>query len=299
VAANRLLHIILTVLAWIVVPAQFVTTLVLGLFVSLSFGLLLLPISLVWMVLFFPMVGASWLCSRAEPLRNPIGFLGIPWAVVASTYVCLMPSMGEFESRAEKLILTDSWPFSWEFWQFQTGQLDIDSTGAEPLREILIRVSRNDSLMQRTIDRLQRHQPLDSPSRTTASLGTPEGVLEVLLPLKLAADLAWPTATDEDKERLVDPIRSALKAIEAQSTPEEQAEHTADLLRTIYGHPEHVLEEHRAELMLAATQQRLTDLLDKLPTVDEADRDVLMQEMHRVNLEYIALKYPGGSRGVS
>lgn len=159
--SNRILNAILTVLAWIVVPVQFVTTLVLGILVSLSFGLLLLPISLVWMVLLFPMVGASWLCSRAEPLRNLIGLLGIPWAVVANTYACLMPSMGELESRAAKLLLANSWPFSWEFWQFQTGRLDIASTHAEPLREVLTRVSRNDSLMQRTIDRLARREQLD------------------------------------------------------------------------------------------------------------------------------------------
>lgn len=161
--SNRILNAILTVLAWIVLPVQLVTTLVLGFLVSLPLLglLLLLAISLVWMVLLFPMVGLSWLCSRAEPLRNPIGLLGIPLAVVAYTYVCLMPSMGEFESRAAKMLLADSWPFSWECWQFQRGRLDIASTQAEPLREILTRVSRNDPLTQRTIDRLARREQLD------------------------------------------------------------------------------------------------------------------------------------------
>jgi hypothetical protein len=158
------LDAILTVLAWIVVPVQLVTTLVLGLLVSLPLlGFLLqLVISLVWMVLLLlPMLGLSWLCSKAEPLRNPIGLLGIPWAVVADIYVCLMPSMGEFESRAAKVLLAESWPFSWEFWQFQRGRLDIESTKAKPLREVLIRESRNDALKQRTIDRLARREPLD------------------------------------------------------------------------------------------------------------------------------------------
>ncbi|HUX00115.1 MAG: hypothetical protein WBD63_02895 [Phycisphaerae bacterium] len=161
--SNRILDVILTVLAWIVVPVQLVTTLVLGLLVSLPLLglLLLLVISLPWMVLLIPMLGLSWLCSRAELLRNPIGLLGIPLAVVADTYACLMPSMGEFESRAAKLLLTESWPFSWEFWQFQNGRLDIASTQAEPLRKILTRVSRNDPLRQRAIDRLARHEQLD------------------------------------------------------------------------------------------------------------------------------------------
>ena len=163
VASNRILDAILTVLAWIVVPVQLVTTLVLGLLVSLPLLglLLLLAMSLVWVVLLFPMIGLSWLCSRTEPLRNPIGLLGIPLAIVADTYACLMPSMGELESRAAKLLLANSWPFSWEMWRFQTGRLDIASTQAAPLREILTRVSRNDPLMQRTIDRLARREPLD------------------------------------------------------------------------------------------------------------------------------------------
>lgn len=159
--ANRILDAILTVLAWIILPVQLVTTFVLGILVSISFGLLLFPISAIWMILLFPMLGASWLCSRVRVLRNPIGLLGIPWAVVAYTYACLMPSMGEVESRAAKLMLTESWPFSWEFWQFQTGRLHIASIEAGPLSEILARVCRMDPLKQRTLDRLSRREQLD------------------------------------------------------------------------------------------------------------------------------------------
>ena len=72
-----------------------------------------------------------------------------------------MPSMGEFESRAAKLMLTESWPFSWEFWQFQAGQLAVNSAEAEPLREVLMRVSRNDPLKWRTLERLERREQLD------------------------------------------------------------------------------------------------------------------------------------------
>ena len=160
-AANRLLDAILTVTAWIVLPAQLVTTLVLGILVRISFGSLLLPISLVWMLLLFPMLGASWLCGRIEVLRNPIGLLGVSWALVADTYAALIPSMGELESRASKLMLAESWPFSWEFWRFQIGRLDIDSTQAVSLRECLARVSRNDPVKQRTLGRLARREPLD------------------------------------------------------------------------------------------------------------------------------------------
>ena len=155
-AANRLLDWALTALAWVVLPVQLVTTLVLGLLVSVSFGLLAWPIGLLWMVFLWPLVGASWLCSRVEALRNPIGFLGIPWAILANTYVCLMPAMGELEGRAAKLLLTETWPFTWEFRRLQAGTLDLGSAAAAPLRDMLERVSRDDPIKQWTVDRLGR-----------------------------------------------------------------------------------------------------------------------------------------------
>lgn len=160
-AANRLLNAILTATAWIVVPVQLVTTSVLGILVSVSFGLLLWPISVVWAVLLGPMLGISWLCKRCEPLRVPLGVVFLPWAVMANVFVCVMPSMGELEIRAAKLMLTNAWPFSWEMWLFQTGRLDLYSSEALPLLEVVGRISRNDALMQRTIDRIAMGEQLD------------------------------------------------------------------------------------------------------------------------------------------
>jgi hypothetical protein len=159
--ANRVLDFILTMLAWVVLPVQLATTFLLGILVTCTFGLLLFPLSLVWAILVFPLVGASWLCSKAQVLRNPIGILLIPWVVVANTYACLVPSMGEMESRADKLLLTETWPFCWEYWQFGRGHLEIHWPEADRLREILDRVCRNDALRQRTVDRLAQHEQLD------------------------------------------------------------------------------------------------------------------------------------------
>jgi hypothetical protein len=160
--ANRVLNIVLGLSAWIVVPVQLVTTLVLGILVSLSFGLLLLPMSLIWAVLVGPLISASWVCHKIKVLRNPIGVLGIPLAVVADTYVSLMPSMGELESRASKLMLAESWPVCWEYWQFSTGRLAILSNEAEVLRTVLDNVTSRNVLMKRTLDRLSRGEELDS-----------------------------------------------------------------------------------------------------------------------------------------
>ena len=123
--ANRILDAILSVLVFVVLPLQIVTTFVLGLAVTLTFGLLLLPINLIWVLLLFPMVGLSWICNKAPALRNVIGIIFIPWAVIAVTFVALMPSMGELENRASKFMLCISWPFTWEFGQFLSHNLDL------------------------------------------------------------------------------------------------------------------------------------------------------------------------------
>ena len=164
-AANRTLNVVLTILAWVVLPLQIVTTLVLGILVSISFGILMLPISLVWMVLIGPLLGLSWVSHKAPLLRNLIGFIFLPWAVVADIFVCLTPSMGELENRAAKLMLCNTWPFTWEFWQFWSGRLDLTSSDvpeATALREVISRVSRRDALTQRVVRRMINREELDS-----------------------------------------------------------------------------------------------------------------------------------------
>lgn len=163
--ANRILNVVLIMLAWIVLPVQLVTTFVLGLLVSITFGLLLLPISLVWTILFGPLLGLSWFCQKVPTLRNLVGLLFLPWAVLADTFVCLMPSMGELENRTAKLMLCNTWPFTWEFWQFWRGQLNLassESPEAIELSEVVERVSRRDALMQRVVMRIINGEELDS-----------------------------------------------------------------------------------------------------------------------------------------
>ena len=158
---NRVLNAILTLLAPILAPLQLVTTLVLGLAVELTFGLLLLPITLVWVAFYMPLLGLSWICNRASVLRNVIGFVLIPWAVVAYAFVGLMPSMGELESRALKLMLCNSWPFTWELAQFSARKLDPDDPLASQVGEVMGRISKDDPLCQQVIMRVMAGEQLD------------------------------------------------------------------------------------------------------------------------------------------
>ena len=141
--AYRSLTVLLNLVGWFVIPIQIVTTFILGLLVSLTFGLLLYPLSLIWIVLFCgPLLGLSWLWEKVSFLRIPIAVLGIPLAFIGNIYVCLTPSMGELDSRVSKLLLTESWPFSLDFWRMIRKRTMPRSIGVGHLSQILYECSR-------------------------------------------------------------------------------------------------------------------------------------------------------------
>ncbi len=161
---NRILVAILFIVGIPLIPVQIVSTLVVGLAVTITFALLLIPISLVWMLLYYPMLALSWVGNRVPALREVLGIVFIPWVVVAHTFVQLMPSMGELESRAAKLMLCSSWPFTWEFSQFLSRQLDLESSdpAAVALNAVVERMSSGVILYQRVLMRVASGQQLDS-----------------------------------------------------------------------------------------------------------------------------------------
>jgi hypothetical protein len=121
--ANRIVNAVASALRPITIPVQFVTTSVGGCLVTLTFGLLLWPLGLLWIVLFMgPLLAMSWLWDRAPLLRLPLGILGVPAAILGGIYVSLLPPMGEFSSRATKLLICWTWPFSLDFLQYQRGE---------------------------------------------------------------------------------------------------------------------------------------------------------------------------------
>jgi hypothetical protein len=140
---NKIIHIIIAITSLIVIPVQMITTFVLGLFISIPFVgfLLLLPISLIWVVLFWgPLLGLSYVYERIAILRPFISIIGIPLAVVGDTYVALMPSMGEMDSRYAKMIICQTFPYTWRFNQFEKNKLNIGKD--DVLTKILREVSR-------------------------------------------------------------------------------------------------------------------------------------------------------------
>lgn len=138
---NKIIHIFIAITGIIIIPVQMVTTFILGILVSLTFGLLLIPISMVWTVCFLgPLLGLSYTFERVTILRPFISIIGIPLAVIGVIFVALMPAMGEMDSKFEKLILCRTFPYSWRFIQFQNDKLNIGKN--DVLAKILRVISR-------------------------------------------------------------------------------------------------------------------------------------------------------------
>ncbi|MFA5292054.1 MAG: hypothetical protein WC496_03375 [Phycisphaerae bacterium] len=142
---NKIISIIIAITAVIVIPVQIITTFVLGLLASLTFGLLLIPFSIIWIVLFLgPLLGLSYVYERVAITRPFISIIGIPLAVIGDTYAALLPSMGEMNNRYAKMIICQTFPYTWRFNQFENNKLNIGEK--DVLIKILREVSKNKPL---------------------------------------------------------------------------------------------------------------------------------------------------------
>ena len=85
----------------------------LGLLVHLTCGLLLIPLSLIWIMFFYvPLLTTSWLWIHVPILRPLLLVPGVVFSEVAGVFAAMMPEMGDWGSRATKQALCESWPHS-------------------------------------------------------------------------------------------------------------------------------------------------------------------------------------------
>ena len=111
---NSLIGLILAIpLAILVIP----TTMILALLVHLSFGMLLLIFSLVWLPVFALLLGSSWLWLKIPLLRPILLVPGLVIARIGFIYTSLVPDMGEKHQKAIKLALCDQWPITYRLLQ--------------------------------------------------------------------------------------------------------------------------------------------------------------------------------------
>lgn len=110
IIVNWLLNLLIIPIALIIIPIQIISTFVLGILVNLTFGLLIIPINLMWLMLFGPLLALSWLWWKAPLLRIFIALIGVPLALIAHIYTCVMPCMGEMDARYVRILNCEVWP---------------------------------------------------------------------------------------------------------------------------------------------------------------------------------------------
>lgn len=101
----------------LLIPA---VTMVLGLLVMVTFGLLLLPLSMLWILFLAPILGSSWLWINCPIARIFILVPGIIIATIGSVYASFVPDMGEKYQKVLKIGLADSWPYSFLVWKLSS-----------------------------------------------------------------------------------------------------------------------------------------------------------------------------------
>lgn len=130
---NRILEIILGIISILVIPVQAITTFLLGILIKITFGLLLFPLNIIWSVLFLhPLIGLSYVYEKVPLLRILVAVIGIPIAIIGNTYTSLIPAMGDTDSRLSKLLLTESFPYSWHYHRLTLGSYLIEYTNGFP-----------------------------------------------------------------------------------------------------------------------------------------------------------------------
>lgn len=154
---NKILNIILNITSIFVIPIQIFTTLILGIVINITFGILSIILSFIWSILFlYPLIGFSYLYERNSFLRIFTSIIGVPIAILGNTYAALIPSMGNVEARITKLLLTEVFPYSWQFYKLNLNDAYIKQSDGFPyLVKILNKVKPNDDLRWSFISNLK------------------------------------------------------------------------------------------------------------------------------------------------
>jgi len=132
--ANRIAFVLGGLLSWITLPIALITNLGGGCIVAITFGLILLPLSLIWMVFMGLLLGISWLWERVPwPLQVILAIPGIPIAAVGYAYTLMIPEPGEPESRKSKILLCQTFPFEMDLLRYRRLEQDGREKGERTL----------------------------------------------------------------------------------------------------------------------------------------------------------------------
>ena len=83
-----------------------------------TLGIIVIPFTLAWLVLFGGLLGSSWLWLKVPIFRPILLIPGIVIALIAYFYAHLMPVLGDLPGKWLKLGITSSWPYSYSMIKF-------------------------------------------------------------------------------------------------------------------------------------------------------------------------------------
>lgn len=103
-----------------------------GYLVTVTFGLLLLPLRLLWLPFLGFLLGSGWLWVKVPLSRPFLIFPGVLLSAVANIYIAMVPDMGQSYQKQLKMIICNLWPYSYLVWKVA---LRYTEAAAEPPAE--------------------------------------------------------------------------------------------------------------------------------------------------------------------
>ena len=104
---------VFTIICFVLIPIQIVTTAASGCLFVLTAGLMILPLMLIWLVFSRLLLGTSILWIKV-PISRPLLILpGLLVAFLAHLFVQLVSNPDGPSDRAVKMLLCDAWPLTW------------------------------------------------------------------------------------------------------------------------------------------------------------------------------------------
>ncbi len=77
--------------------------------------------------------------------------LGIPLAVIGDSFVALIPSMGEMDSRIVKMLYCQTFPYTWRFHQLHIHSQQLNINSDDDLIIIFKRISKDFAIREYVI----------------------------------------------------------------------------------------------------------------------------------------------------
>jgi len=148
---NKILNILLGITDVLLLIPVFILIKLTRLLAYLTFGLILIPLSLIWLAFYLPLIGLSWVYNKVTFLRIPIAILGMPIAFFGYVYIDSITHMGEMRQKVLKQFICISWPFSLDAQRFAGGK-DLDALQYERIYELAFKNKMCDMLLDHDYD---------------------------------------------------------------------------------------------------------------------------------------------------